>query len=368
MKIGINNGGYNEQRNIVEPWKHGSVSVKRVGNLLKIADFIWFKLLKSTNRYFHNTIIFNFFNSVQGYHFFNGIWVFATKPWMCSFESIIPRIGGDRFKHFLIKQLLKPQCKAIIAMSKCNEQLQKDYIMAFYPEYASVILPKLKHLYPSQVLPSKVVFENTNKLRFIFVGTDFYRKGGCIALKAFVNCFTNDKTVEIIIISSLQAGYISDYSEENHQWVNTHIKENNQVTWIQGAENSLVLAEMAKSDVVLLPSYADTFGYSILEGMANGCVPVVSNVRALGELVREDSGYVVKTALTNTFKIDPSLSVPEHGAIMQQQLESAFYDIKKCWMNNSLIDKKEAAYLWVKNNCDPKTAGRQLKTWLTEND
>lgn len=44
----------------------------------------------------------------------------------------------------------------------------------------------------------------------------------------------------------------------------------------------------------LFPTFQDTFGYVVLEAMANGCVPVTSKTRVFPEIIRhEENGFLV---------------------------------------------------------------------------
>lgn len=362
MKIGINNSGYNEHRNIEVVWESVACKVLRVNNLFKIMDFIWFNFFKSTNNFFHNIIIFNFFNTVQGFHFFNGIWVFSTKPWLVTFESVLPRLIGPRFvKEFLIKQLASENCKAIISMSICNLTMQEQVILNEFPKYKDVLLPKLKKIYPSQLLPEIVNNENNDKLRILFVGTDFYRKGGHVTLRAFVNKFKNQNDVELIVISTLDQGYLSDYTDENHDWVTQQLDQLDNVTWIKGAKNDEVLSWMKLADIIMLPTYAETFGYSILEGMAHGCVPVVSNIRALPEIVKDTYGYVVNLPLNECYNLKGRENIHQYANDLVIQINDVFEDIYEKWRKNELKYNKELGQKWIYENCNPVEKGKILK-------
>ncbi|WP_241627814.1 glycosyltransferase, partial [Rosenbergiella epipactidis] len=56
---------------------------------------------------------------------------------------------------------------------------------------------------------------------------------------------------------------------------------------------------MSKSHIGLLPTWADTYGYSLLEFMAAGCPVISTNVRALTEINSSDRGYIINLPLNN---------------------------------------------------------------------
>lgn len=47
-----------------------------------------------------------------------------------------------------------------------------------------------------------------------------------------------------------------------------------------------------KIDVLLIPSRSEGFGFTAVEGMARGCVPVASNVGGLKEIITSDCGFL----------------------------------------------------------------------------
>jgi glycosyltransferase involved in cell wall biosynthesis len=54
-----------------------------------------------------------------------------------------------------------------------------------------------------------------------------------------------------------------------------------------------VLDVIKRSHVGLLPSYAETYGYSILEAQAAACPAITTNVRAFPEINNEDVGWII---------------------------------------------------------------------------
>jgi glycosyltransferase involved in cell wall biosynthesis len=58
-----------------------------------------------------------------------------------------------------------------------------------------------------------------------------------------------------------------------------------------------VVQLLKQSDYYLLPTYGDTFGYSVLEAQACGSIPIVTNVRSLPEIVTEADGFIVSLDL-----------------------------------------------------------------------
>jgi glycosyltransferase involved in cell wall biosynthesis len=370
MRIGFVHKGYPEQRNVLTPWNSMGATLVKIWSATKLWDAIIYQCFKKNISWLHNLLLIPFnANKCDAIHLFNGVWLGATKPWVVTFESKLPRaLVSKRIEKKLIVALAHPNCRAIIALSACNKQMQEHFVKQHYPSYAATILPKLKQLYPPQELPEHVQFNNRNELHFIFVGTDFYRKGGLISVKAFLACFKDVNHIKLTIISTLEKGYVSDFSDEAHEWLLLQIAENEQITWLNGAGNDVVLNKLSQADVLLLPTYADTFGYSVIEGMANACVPVVSNIRALPELVNSDTGYLVETKIDTFGNLDKNITINEHATSLTKGLEQAFNQIQKDWDSGELALKKIAAHQWVKENCNMQAYALQLNEWMSHHD
>lgn len=57
---------------------------------------------------------------------------------------------------------------------------------------------------------------------------------------------------------------------------------------------------LQKSHVGLLPSWSDTYGYSVLEMQAAGVPVITTNIRALPEINSEEVGWMINLPLSNT--------------------------------------------------------------------
>jgi glycosyltransferase involved in cell wall biosynthesis len=190
-------------------------------------------------------------------------------------------------------------CKYIIALSECNAHMQREFLKEF-PEYQETILKKMLVMHPpQQALVSEYLDKNidvTGKIRFIFVGGSFIRKGGVEiieTLKMLKDEYHYD--IELIIISSLALDNDAAQESANDiQQVRLSIQENkNWITYFPGLVNNQVLVWMKKSHVGLLPTYADTYGYVVLELQAAGCPVISTNIRALPEINNNDNGWMI---------------------------------------------------------------------------
>jgi glycosyltransferase involved in cell wall biosynthesis len=104
------------------------------------------------------------------------------------------------------------------------------------------------------------------------------------------------------IVSSLQYGdYASKTSIEDLQNALKIIDRHAAfITHHQRLPNNLVLELLKASHVGLLPTYADSFGYSVLEAQAAGCPVITTNIRALPEINNDEKGWLIEVPKTHT--------------------------------------------------------------------
>lgn len=254
-------------------------------------------------------------NKVDVLHLFNTV-SFGETPWISTFETILPRYQNtlachhgrepdyfplkfDRKIRRALDAMSRPSCKGIIAISNCNADIQKEMLRQF-PECSEIIEKKMLILHPPQVAfvcdyESKRLPEG-GPIRFMFVGGSFFRKGGMQMLHAFQRAKDEGYDLTLTIVSSL---VIDDYATKetrfdvdeaerlihaNRDWIVYH----------RSLPNQQVLDLMKASHVGLLPTYADTYGYSALEFQACGCPVISTDVRALPEINDDTTGWTIK--------------------------------------------------------------------------
>src|SRR5690606_20385032 len=138
--------------------------------------------------------------------------------------------------------------------------------------------------------------EKGGPLKFLMVGHDFFRKGGREVIRAFDEvrrrCGAN---LELTIVSELQPdGYATGTDAKNVDEVVALFRSRSSwITHHRNLPNERVLTLMQASHVGLLPSYAETFGYSVLEFQACGVPVVTTDIRAFPEINDDSSGWLI---------------------------------------------------------------------------
>ena len=113
--------------------------------------------------------------------------------------------------------------------------------------------------------------------------------------------------------------------------------------------------------VGLLPTYADTYGYSVLEFQAAGCPVISTNVRALPEINNEEIGWIIEVPRNQlgealyTTKNDRM----ETGRAIRCGLKRAIDEI----MENRLIisRKADAALKHISDRHSPEVFSSRLR-------
>lgn len=316
LKIGHAARQYPEVRNIIGCVEGASYHLcrdyysllRRCGPLLGVDP--------SSDRFFDQQFQFRDFgfNRVDCLHLFNGI-NYSRTSWVTTYETLIPR-----FRHVLtnhtsdtdkvrsseatkraLSLLASDQCKGLIALSDSARQIQGRFLSHF-PEFKDRIESKTVVLHPPQkpLVDAGVELtfphEKNGTVTFMLVGHHFFRKGGEEIVGALAEIRRRGNTdLRLVIVSRLQPdAYASSSDAGDVARIRSLIAENGE--WIEHHEvlgQGGVLEKMRTCDVGLLPSYAETYGYAVLEFQACGRPVITTNVRAFPEINSDDRGWLI---------------------------------------------------------------------------
>jgi glycosyltransferase involved in cell wall biosynthesis len=229
------------------------------------------------------------------HHFFNML-SFDKTPWVTTYETSLPRWAGRRgFTSLGLRLMASSACKQLIAMSACADRLQRRYL-GEEKSYAGEILPKLTVLHPPQVrLADTAEKPLAPRVRFTFVGADFFRKGGLEVLRAVEALLASGADLQLNIVSRLQYGdYASQTTKADQNFAASIIaRYPRNIFHHETLNNAAVLDLLKQSHVALLPTWADTYGYSVLEAQACGCPVITTDIRALPEINNNECGWII---------------------------------------------------------------------------
>lgn len=275
------------------------------------------------------------------YHFFNTV-AYTNTPWITTYELSLPRWGEDEMG---IKLLARNSCKRIIAMSESARQIQLRILMEKFPTYLKSIEAKLEVIHPYQ---SKLI--NTweekgitleGRLKFALVGNDFFRKGGREILSVFQEFIQIGKEFELIVVSNLHPNdYASGATYEDKIKAEQILLENTlHFNWLQNIPNNEVLEIMKSCHVGLLPTYADTYGFSVLEFQSLACPVITTDISALPEINNQEKGWVI--SIPKDVDREGFYKTPEERLVMSDTIKKGLRRyLNEIFSNPELIREK----------------------------
>jgi glycosyltransferase involved in cell wall biosynthesis len=129
------------------------------------------------------------------------------------------------------------------------------------------------------------------------VGHEIFLKGGREIVDVVTELVGEGHPLRLTLVSNLTVGGPSRATEADRDALLADIRANSGfIRHHTRLPNPEVLDLLRRSHLALLPSWADTYGYSVLEAQACGCPAVTSDVKALPEFNDDECGYVVRIA------------------------------------------------------------------------
>lgn len=356
MLIGYKFDAYPEKRNIIDIVPDAkykkvrdffSLKERIVSQLNRLANRELFSIIDSHNQFYDFDL-----NQVSLFHFLNTI-SYGSTPWITTFETLLPRFNcllscprdrqlepdfsalkTEAKMHKAFKAISHDACRRIIAMSGCNANMQRRLLKEF-PEYQESIESKLIVMHPPQRAFISTYADKhlslDEKIKFIFVGSSFFRKGGREIIETLK--YLKDKykyNLELIIVSSLDIdNYATKETPADVEKVKHLLQQSDWISYFSKLPNHEVIDWMKKSHVGLLPTYADTYGYSVLEFQAAGCPVITTNVRALTEINDNNVGWMIEVPKKSSGEAIYTTQEDRHviSKLIREGIERAVHEI-----------------------------------------
>ena len=378
--VGMRRGaGYNEKRNFGKFFNQH----RRVRDLGHFAGSLAFRLTGRGYQPIWQGFFFRPFDKMP-LHSFNTV-PLQRRKFLVHFETSLPRLGSDSFwvrhlKSTMAKRLAGPSCVGILALSETARNIfQADYGQK-WPQYLSEVEQKLHVLHPpqpamvsSELLQNK--FVSIECIQLCFVGRDFARKGGIELLEALSSCRETLPDWHLTIVSQLN---LQDYAtqlsgellEKSRLRVAQYLSEmKSHITLIDSLPHERVMDLMKGMHVGLLPTWADSYGYSCLEFQAAGCPVISTDIRALPEINNADCGWVIEVP-KQAHGVDAALETLAERRVFSKRLEQ---ELATCLAgilepgssrDATLQSKAQAALERIKSQHDPVAHGEQLAKFV----
>jgi glycosyltransferase involved in cell wall biosynthesis len=228
-------------------------------------------------------------------HLWNQISV-GRAPWGVSFESALPRAPRGRGYSFLQQRLTSTACRFVVGISS----FARDSFLNDLPQdVRREVEPKTTVVHPYQHANASTAIDppaENEPLNVIFVGGDFFRKGGEAVLR-FVENYGSHYNVQALVVSDVGSRDWASpwsYDEPYVASIRARLKEEERVSWTSSMPNSEVVEAMKRSHMLLFPTLSDTLGYVSLEAMSCGLPVVATSVQALPEVVDTSVGWTIQ--------------------------------------------------------------------------
>ena len=230
-------------------------------------------------------------------HLWNRVSLGRT-PWGVSFEDTLPWLNPQlhaKVLPFHRRRLLGQRCRFLVGMS---DFAVKHFRSTLSDREWAVVEERVHQIYPH--LPTTARGHPyrppaaSEPLSAIFVGVDFFRKGGESALRA-VERAGDELDLRLTVISEVGG---NDYSgtppaDVDVEAIRRRLADHPRITWHRRLPHNQVLEEVESHHIGLLPTYSDTFGYAVAEYMSLGVPSIVSDVQALPEFTGPDTGWQI---------------------------------------------------------------------------
>ncbi|MCY7272362.1 MAG: glycosyltransferase family 4 protein [Phormidesmis sp. CAN_BIN44] len=232
----------------------------------------------------------------QVIHCFNQI-PLTQKPWVVTFEQAMPYDQESWLTPFLTQRLLADNCVKLIAIS--------DYAKLKFLQgtHHDRLAHKLEVVHPNFSIRAAhpKTYQTGTSLSLVFVGNQFARKGGIVALRLAKKANELNLPIVVHVISQLALNGSTDHLNTSNYEKDLELLELPNVIFHKQISNSSVIELLAKSHFQLMPTLHDTYGYSIVEGFSVATPAITTNVCALPELVRSgENGYLLNLDLDDS--------------------------------------------------------------------
>ena len=242
--------------------------------------------------------------------------VITSTPWLCSLDCFQSAVAFSFLKlpiprslrvQFINRLFQKENCKKIIFWSEAARRTLIEYGRVNEME----ILEKTTVVYPAirEVRAERIRY-STDKVNLLFSG-DFFRKGGVNVVDVFEELQKRYPGITLRICCDEKI----DFNTTNLQLKAKYLKKirsNRSILLGRVSREQMLEDILPETDVYLLPTYNEAFGFAILEAMAYGIPVIATNQFAIPEILQDgQSGLLVDISHFDTQKMFRGYAVRE---------------------------------------------------------
>jgi glycosyltransferase involved in cell wall biosynthesis len=222
--------------------------------------------------------------------------VLASGPFIVDLDNPYALTGYNISAMSLYRGLLKRFLQSSRCLEiRCLSQACKETLRILFGEAvaakASIRYPKLPHFVDQASVKTGA------ECRFLFVGTQFEIKGGAALVRAFRRVYQAVPTVHLDLVTHLPPGFSHEIIDCSGITVH-EARFSRQEIWDRF---------MRQADVLVHPTYVESFGMVVLEALAHGLAIIATDVYAIREMVNDGvNGALLKPPLSIWDGFQPS--------------------------------------------------------------
>lgn len=204
-----------------------------------------------------------------------------------------PRFLRIKYMEYLFH---KDNCKKLVFWSQAG----KDTLTTYGNITNQKVWDKSAVVYPAiRAADDALIRFNEEKVTLLFSG-DFFRKGGANVIDAFEKAQKLYPNISMYVCCDEKIDFNTSDQALRNKYL-TKIKENKAIIFGRVPRDKMLNEILPVTDIYLLPTYTEAFGFAVLEAMAFG-IPVIStNHMAIPEIIEEgECGYMIDTERFNT--------------------------------------------------------------------
>lgn len=191
---------------------------------------------------------------------------------------------------YLLHLMSKRNFKKLIFWSRAGRATLQSYggvSEQWSRDKAAVVYPAVRKV------PHELIRFNTQQVNILFSG-DFFRKGGANVVDAFEQAQRIHPHIRLRVCCderdffTANAALRREYMEK--------VRSNGAITCGRVPRRTLMREILPETDIYLLPTYNEAFGFAVLEAMAYGIPVIATNHFAIPEMVRHGvTGFLIDT-------------------------------------------------------------------------
>lgn len=223
----------------------------------------------------------------------------TKKPWLYSLACFEEAVAFNFLGLPLPKQLriklmsklfLRDNFKGLLFWSEAGRQTLRDY-----GEITDERIWNKSHVvYPAiRPAPKKLIqYSESQKVQFLFNG-NFFIKGGANVVDVFEHLQLSYPDIKLRLCCDEAIDFHTDDASMREAYLE-RIRSNPSIIMGRVKREEFLNKVLPQTDIYLLPTYGDAFGFAVLEAMSYG-IPVVStNYMAIPEMIEHGvNGYMV---------------------------------------------------------------------------